>query len=342
MLSSPLLLAQMEGLLNMSNFSSHRNFLTEVDLAGNHRLAGSTLAIDVGNEAARFPQLRTLNVQGCALEGAVPKWLEEHITSPPGGGFSLFASGNAFEWPDDGASRTGLTTLIESCRLDVRVSCEGLPPRGCEAFGPDFRINAADPEQCTRCSANDRVASIVALAVAFACAVTGIGVYVLLIRRHQDSMRAWVSTVSIFIAHLQVRLTHVRPNTPRARCLTASLAMTMRSPRVQTIAIVGSMRLRWPPPVERMTEIVSFSVVDASFLQPECIADEKVNAFAMLALGQVSGRRPSALHERLGMRGIGVTRGTRRGTGSRSACRARHVSCHVSRSSLVCLGLRGR
>ena len=85
-----------------------------------------------------------------------------------------------------------------------------------------------------------------------------IGLYAFLVRRYQNSMRAWVSTVGIFVAHLQ------------------------------TLAIMGSLRLQWPPPVRQATAIFSLSCVDASVLSPECIASEGTNAFTTLALTQVS------------------------------------------------------
>ena len=71
-------------------------------------------------------------------------------------------------------------------------------------------------------------------------------------------MKTWVSTVSIFIGHLQ------------------------------TIAILSNLRLQWPPSVREISSIFSLSLVGQSMLRPECFVSSDVNLYFILALCEVS------------------------------------------------------
>jgi hypothetical protein len=55
---------------------------------------------------------------------------------------------------------------------------------------------------------------------------------------------------------------------------------------VQTIGILGNLRLQWPPPVERFTEVASLSFVDSALVRAECLAADGANAFVALQQAQ--------------------------------------------------------
>ena len=72
----------------------------------------------------------------------------------------------------------------------------------------------------------------------------------------KSAMKEWVSTAALVISHLQ------------------------------TLAILGNLRLSWPPAVEATTDILSLSLALASFLRPECFVDSS-RAFVILSTAQV-------------------------------------------------------
>ena len=156
--------------------------------------------------------------------------------------------GNRFSYPDGGTDGTNardrFASLVDGCLgLGSSSRCDGLPPVSCAAFGPDFRILASDPRQCIRCDPDAlpvAIAGVVLLSVGLLAALSA---YVFCVRRHGQSLRKGISSLTIVVTH------------------------------VQTLSIVGYLSLAWPPSVHAVTGTLSLSFVDMEFVRPECLSE---------------------------------------------------------------------
>ena len=100
----------------------------------------------------------------------------------------------------------------------------------------------------------------------FACVRTGgLGAYAYLINKYPNSLKAWVSTASILVTHLQ------------------------------TTAIVAQLRLAWPQSVETAT---SFLVVNGLNLQAACMCTcmAPADEHARTCLCTCKARRDERVH----------------------------------------------
>lgn len=235
--------------------------LQELRLPGNAGLAGAALAsVDqtsggpgggLGDDhPGCMSRLRALDLSDDGLTGELPTWLAD----PPvltelalrGNSFTTpilwSTGGNATATGEAAQSSTGerMQAIVTRCRSDPNLACDGLPPTSCEAFGPNYKLRTEDPTRCTYCDPDlfGKTVGLLIAAVVIACAV--LGAYVMLISgRYAEAMNRWVSTLSLFFAHLQ------------------------------TVAVIGNLALDWPPRVKAITGAVSLSIVSASFLRPE-------------------------------------------------------------------------
>ena len=262
-------------------------WLGELFLQGNGAgLAGATLLPEGGDVASGdvasanwpdgcFQSLRVLNLEGNGLTGALPAWLPRldalEGVSLGGNDFSIptdwddaiaaaeSAPGENGALPRPGPSvRTGESAerLIRRCR-SFSTTCSGMPPLSCAAFGAHYKIELDDPSKCIYCAPyaiTRSLISLIALSVAF-CGL--LALYVVLLNRDRTAMKRWVSTLSIFFAHLQV------------------------------LAVLGNLSLQWPPPVKTAMGLLSFSVVGTQLLQPECLF-QIINPAFVLTLSQLS------------------------------------------------------
>ena len=81
------------------------------------------------------------------------------------------------------------------------------------------------------------------------------------IRKYRPHLKRWVSTVSIFFTHMQ------------------------------TIGIVGNLKLVWPPPVEAVTSYATLSVFESTeTIRPECLLKEfaELSAFLIFSIGMAA------------------------------------------------------
>ena len=230
-----------------------------------------------------MPRLRVLDVSGLGLKGELPTWLTEesaliqldlqgnHFTAP-----SLWsAGGNATETTQsvgaDGAIGEPMQAIVTQCRANARLACKGLPPASCAAFGPDFKLRIEDPTRCTYCDPLLFAKTVGLLIGAVGGTCLTLVVYVMLISgRHAKAMNRWVSTLSLFFAHLQ------------------------------TIAVIGNLALDWPPRAKAITGALSLSIASASFLRPEvprpCLSPAVAPHGLVSVLAQaLDARRPSTL-----------------------------------------------
>jgi hypothetical protein len=232
--------------------------LDGADAEGGVSSAGSSTA---GGDADCLPSLRVLDLSDASLGGALPGWLASaemlsHLES-------LRLDGNRFDTPADwgggslasaaAGGESAIGVLSQQC-LRPTLSCAGFPPESCSAVGPDFALRSDEPTACTYCDPAKRTMGLVLIVVTSLAFVGLLVVYIAFIR--QSSMKKWVSTAALFISHLQ------------------------------TLAIVGNLRLSWPPAVEATTDLLSLSLAHASFLRPECYIDSS-KSFIILSTVQV-------------------------------------------------------
>ena len=118
--------------------------------------------------------------------------------------------GNGFEYDEDD------NALSRHCR-SAGIACNGVPPNSCEAFGADYAVGVDNPEICIHCGSV--VAPLIVIGVVVGLVIVVIAVYIRVATRNPDATKRWVSTICIFIAHFQ------------------------------TIKIVTTMQLPWPPNV---------------------------------------------------------------------------------------------
>ena len=226
-------------------------------------MRGPTL--EQAGQLACFPQLATLDLSGSGFGGPLPlEWLDAAFR---GGQLSeLRLRGNALEYPSGGASGQLLAQLVIECMgVGASVLCEGLPPTSCDAFGADFRLAASDATRCVRCEPGSFVPAVVGISVLTLVLVGSIALYIYLVRRYvgkekKASLRKGVSTVAILIAHMQ------------------------------TVSIVGYLRLAWPPSVVTITGAAGRTPAEPEPAASQASAPAATNCLAMLitALGSIS------------------------------------------------------
>ena len=199
--------------------------------------------------AAHLPLLSSLDVEDNQLEGTLPAWLTQRD-----GLRRLQLRGNSFRYPeddeggDDAAWQLVLSQLVRECKKPS-LECDGLPPNGCEAFGASFVVKTDNPDTCLMCTSP--WGSVVGIGALFVLAGLGLAFYVRLINKHPDAMKRWVSTSTLAIDHLQ------------------------------TLSIVGNLKLHWPPAVHTLMASFSFNMFEMlSAIRPECLlVDVNVSSF---------------------------------------------------------------
>ena len=225
-------------------------------------------------ECAGLNRLTSLDLSRNNMDGALPLslLLNQDLNS-------IHLEGNKFEYPDAEEDEAALDALVRLCNRPG-MDCDGLPPTNCDAFGSKradgsddgstYMVRVDNPNRCLRCE--DVVLPIVMISVACVVVVIGMGLYIFLIRKYRHHLKKWVSTVAIFFTHLQ------------------------------TIGIVGNLKLHWPPPVEATMAWATFSVFEnTETLRPECLVKDLAGvspfflfsimmaaAIAMVMIGAVS------------------------------------------------------
>ena len=145
-----------------------------------------------------------------------------------------------------------LDRLFESCSSS-RLECGGgIPPEGCHAFGATRRQALNDKFECLQC--NRRQAALLTIVGVSTFMVLTLVSYLYLISKYPSALKRWVSTVSIIISH------------------------------VQTVSIVGNLRLAWPQSVTSVTSIFSLDILETDFLRPECLFDRSTRIYFLFNL----------------------------------------------------------
>ena len=100
-------------------------------------------------------------------------------------------------------------------------TCAGLPPHACSAFGggaAEYVLSISDPLRCEKCEG--LLQPILLMSGVSAVLLLGFGAFIVLVVKYPAASRRSVSTATIFINH------------------------------TQTVAILGSLHLKWPRSVQ--------------------------------------------------------------------------------------------
>ena len=217
------------------------------------------------------PHLQRLDVSGNKLRGALPPCVA-------GDTYDLVdLSDNEFGYYE---SSPTLRSLISRCRTSPDLACSGVPPQSCSSFGDDYVVRSDDSERCVRCpDATLGVLLQVAVLLVFALLIVAyastplfqvvvplpVGAYapsshrryVRLVAHFQrlgEKLDLWINTAAIFFCHLQ------------------------------TLSIIGTLKLAWPPSVEAITEIASVDFLSLGSVRPECTLRLGDNSFYIITI----------------------------------------------------------
>ena len=175
--------------------------------------------------------------------------------------------------PDELLDMPSLTVLdlgnnqieyVESQRLAIRcergkdregLDCAGLPPQSCLAFGKQHVVRLDDSRQCAECAG--RWIAFIANGVLLGLFMLALLAYFRVITKHPDALTKWVSTASIFVAHLQ------------------------------TLTIISRLQLAWPDSSQLAIGLLSFDALQFDALRPECMASADVPFYYYITIGKI-------------------------------------------------------
>ena len=174
-------------------------------------LSRNNLTGTLNSSIFRLPYLKELVLRGNSIRGLLQPLVADRSADLEGPSLleHIDLSLNEFKYPQPTAL---FDAVLGRCRRGI--DCIGLPPQSCLAFGAEYSVRTDLPERCVECV--DRTMALFALLGLVAAFLFLAAIYVFMMLRHPKGLRKWVSSGSILISHLQ------------------------------TVAIVGSLRLAWP------------------------------------------------------------------------------------------------
>lgn len=155
--------------------------------------------------------LQVLNLNDNSLTEDFPA--QELIALSPS--VTMDLSGNEF-------SMESTQYLQQECRTRGAANglvCTGFPPESCTAFGPQYVVRTDRPTSCIECN-HDRTWAIAVLVGTATLFILAVASYAYFNIKYADFTTQGVGTISIFMTHLQ------------------------------TLYLISSLRLRWPPSSE--------------------------------------------------------------------------------------------
>ena len=160
-------------------------------------------------------------------------------------------SGNSFRY-DEGSPL--IRGLVRSCRTGG-MACSGVPPIGCSAFGASYEVRSDDSELCIACP-DPMVTWLLAGGVLLVVVALAAGYYHLVqhFQKLGERLDLWVNTAAIFFCHLQ------------------------------TLSILGTLKLAWPQSVETLTSFATVDFLSLGAIRPECALQLGENAFYYLTI----------------------------------------------------------
>ena len=132
---------------------------------------------------------------------------------------------NLFAYPTNASMRDDYNLATQRCRSG-RLRCLGIPPESCSAFA-NVAQSLTDPTKCTVCD-GDNVVTTIILAGSALLALLALLLFVRLAIRHPQSLKRWVSTVTILVN------------------------------QAQALILIRKLHLEWPYSVELILSALSF------------------------------------------------------------------------------------
>ena len=153
-----------------------------------------------------LPELTELDLRDNDISGIIPTWVVRAAQSKRLNSLNLDRL--ALEYPATDAERKqSLQPLITACR-DGGLTCQGLPPDSCDAFRSQdderakYQPKTDKPGECIAC--RSLMGPILLLTAFLILCAMGIGIYIWLINKYgKEFLTKWVSTVGIFLNHIQ-------------------------------------------------------------------------------------------------------------------------------------------
>ena len=228
-------------------------------------LRDNVISSALPNEFATcLPQLRDLRISGNLFYGPLPLWLvllaEDGPYLPSGfdvGLSRLDLASNRFDGPQTPEALAKLNRLRRACQEDV--SCTGVPPLSCSAFGdyPGAYAMSVDQRGCIRCPGPAEQALAVSLvAVLTVGGISGIFLLAWLMMKYEAFAKRHMTTMMICINHMQ------------------------------NLALIATMRLQWPYVIQQIASVLRLDFL--IFLSPEClITDSNTIGFWLMAYSEV-------------------------------------------------------
>ena len=189
--------------------------LIDLDIGSNSFSGGLPTQIGLLDALMRF------DISYNGLNGSLPEEFSQ-LTELR----TLDIRSNNLPYPTTIEARIDYTMATKICPPAGTAECCGLPPNSCSAFASAVQ-SLTDPTECSICDGNNVSATALVVGVASA-AFLALFVFVRLTIKHPQSLKRWVSTITILIQHAQV------------------------------ITLIGSLQLQWPRSVEIIISALSF------------------------------------------------------------------------------------
>ena len=174
-----------------SKVAPGRCVVVGLDLSSNN-ISGSLL----GANLEALDSLKSLILRGNHLTGALPKALVQMQSLR-----ELDLTDNQIPYTKNNIVQQRLAIKCERGAGRDGLYCPGLPPHSCFAFGDQYVVQLDDSRQCVRCAGQGiAIGANCGLLILF---LVLLGAYFQMITRNPDALTRWVSTASIFFAHLQ-------------------------------------------------------------------------------------------------------------------------------------------
>ena len=177
-----------------------------------------------------LPNLRKLDVGGNKLKGRMAECFKDLD--------DVSFDDNEFDY---GTNDPILRELIDNCRTSSDASCSGVPPLSCDAFGDNFEVSSVNSEVCVACP--ELGVSLTLQLGVLALFVFIVWGYVKMVEHYEglgERLDLWINTAAIFFCHLQ------------------------------TLSIIGTLKLAWPQSVLTLTQVVTVDFLSLGAVRPEC------------------------------------------------------------------------
>jgi hypothetical protein len=201
-------------------------------------LTGNNLNGSISDASIRIPNLAVLKLGNNHLTGPVPSGQILSLASQISG-LAVDLGGNSFD-ADFGSD------VHQQCQTG-RMRCEGYPPESCSAFGSSYVVRTDRPTTCIQCD-GENWRPVLAIVGSFVAFLLVISAYAFFTIRFPEFTAQSVGTWSIFATHLQ------------------------------TLNIISSLRLAWPPSADVVIAIDIFNGFNFESARPECLTYDPVVA----------------------------------------------------------------